>query len=185
MNILKKTSGKWIIISVSVMLLVLVGIGTAASLIHTQTEPLENTLTPGAVACEIQETFENNVKSDVAVKNTGNTTAYIRVAVVTSWQSESSNVEILSRAPQRDVDYEIVFGDPAWVWGEDGYWYYTEPVYPDDITPVFAEKITPLGEAPEGYSLSVEILAGAIQSMPASVVETEWGITVNGTTLAP
>ncbi|MBR5459518.1 MAG: hypothetical protein IKV53_01515 [Clostridia bacterium] len=185
MNIFKKANTKWIVISVAVLLLALVGIGTAFSLISAQTDPIANIFEQGVVSCEIQETFENNVKSDVFVKNTGNTNAYIRVAIVPSWKSESNSFEILSTAPQRDVDYEIVFNESTWAWGEDGYWYYTEPVYPDDVTSVLVEKIIPLGEAPEGYSLSVDILASAVQSMPVKVVESEWGITVKGTTLEP
>ncbi len=185
MNILKKAGVKWIIVSVSVILLVTVGIGTALSYISVRTEPLENALTPGVVACEIQETFEDNVKSDVAVKNTGNTVAYIRVAVVANWQSESNATEILAKKPQQGVDYEIVFGDPKWVLGEDGYWYYTNPVQPEDVTAIFIEKLSPIGDAPEGYSLSVDVFASAIQSMPVKAVETEWGITVKGNTITP
>ena len=35
-----------------------------------------------------------------------------------------------------------------------------------------------VGKAPEGYLLSVEILASAIQSEPSSVVAEQWGVTV-------
>ena len=34
------------------------------------------------------------------------------------------------------------------------------------------------GKGPEGYHLSVEILASAIQSEPSSVVAEQWGVTV-------
>ena len=43
------------------------------------------------------------------------------------------------------------------------------------------------GKAPEGYPLSVEILASAIQSEPSSVVADQWGVTVtdSGITQVP
>ena len=33
---------------------------------------------------------------------------------------------------------------------------------------------------PEGYALNVEILGSAIQSVPTSVVTTNWYVTLNG-----
>ena len=43
------------------------------------------------------------------------------------------------------------------------------------------------GKAPEGYLLSVEILASAIQSESSSVVADQWGVTVtdSGITQVP
>jgi hypothetical protein len=42
--------------------------------------------------------------------------------------------------------------------------------------------VTTTESAPAGYEFNVQILAEAIQCMPAGVVEDAWGVTFNGTT---
>ena len=185
MEILKKAKNKWVIISVCVLILAFVGTEAALSYLSDETPPVENTLVAGSVACEVQETFDGNVKSDVSVANIGNTSAYVRAALLVNWRSESDTVEILATRPRAGVDYDIVFGSTVWVEGSDGYWYYSEPVLPEKSTECFIERIAPIDEAPEGYSLSVEIIASAIQANPTSVVETEWGVSAAGTTITP
>ena len=44
--------------------------GTVAYLV-TSTDPVTNTFTPAHVSTAVDETFENGVKSDVKIKNTG------------------------------------------------------------------------------------------------------------------
>lgn len=179
MNILKISGKKWIVVSVLIMLLAFVGIGTAISYIMTETDPVENLLVPGSVSCEIVETFDGKVKTDVSVKNTGNTQAFIRAAVLVHWQSKTDTTEILARGPVEGVDYEIVYGDSGWTRELDGFWYYTKAVDPEESTSVLVKSVSQISESPEGYSLSVEIIASAIQSNPVSVVENEWGIKID------
>ena len=57
------------------------------------------------VACLVEETFKNNVKSNVQVKNTGDAAAYLRAAVLVTWQDASGNV--LGTAPVAGQDYSI------------------------------------------------------------------------------
>ena len=47
------------------------------------------------------------------------------------------------------------------------------------MTPILIKSCKPNdGRNPEGYALSVEILADAIQSEPAKAVKEAWGMTV-------
>ena len=92
----RRNKKAWLLlIAVAAMLLAVVG-GTVAYLV-TRTSPEVNTFTPSKVACSVVETFKNNVKSNVQVKNTGDTAAYLRAAVLVTWQDASGNV--LGTAP--------------------------------------------------------------------------------------
>ena len=63
---------------------------------------------------------------------------------------------------------------------KDGYYYAKAPVAPKGNTPVLIEKCTEVAaNAPDGYTLSLEILADAIQSTPTRAVEQAWGVTVD------
>ena len=93
--------------------------------------------------------------------------------------------------PEEGSDYEITYSKSVdessnWVLGKDGYWYYTVPVSIDSETTNLIERCVCKVTPPDGYYLSVEIVASSIQSTPVSVVEEQWdsGISeVNGTTL--
>ena len=62
--------------------LICTAVAATVSFIIDTTNPVENVMTPSKVACQVTETFENDVKTNVAVKNTGDTEAYIRAAIV-------------------------------------------------------------------------------------------------------
>ena len=83
----RKLRGAFIAAAVVVVL----AVPTLAFLL-SRTDPVVNSFQPSKVTCEINETFENGVKTDVSVKNTGNTTAYIRASIVVSWVDESGNI---------------------------------------------------------------------------------------------
>jgi hypothetical protein len=180
---------KWIVIAVCLAVLLSVGTGFALSYITRKTPPIANTLEPGRVECVVNESFDGNVKNNVTVKNTGNTSAYIRASVVANWQSKTDAYEIFARAPQEGVDYSITLGDPLWVMGGDGYWYYTYPVpcakdtqvVEDVLTEILISRVELLENAmaPAGYTLSVEIVASAIQAEPITAATENWGLTVD------
>ena len=179
MNIRKNRWTRWLIITAALVLLISVGTGVALSYLMNKTEPIENLLEAGRVECLVKETFNGSVKTDVRVKNTGNTSAYIRAAVISTWQTAGVDSEIYAIHPTEGVDYDVIWGDSSWVKADDGFWYYTLPVSPEDETKMLIYEVRPKGEAPDGYSLSVEIAATAIQAEPASVITDEWGVEVN------
>lgn len=170
-----------IIIAIALLIAFAVG-GTAAYMVSIS-ERHENVFTPAKVSCLVEETFENGVKSDVSVKNTGNVDAFIRAALVATWVSEDG--KILSDAPIEGTDFSVVLGNSSWIKGSDGFYYYTKPVAPNTSTQKLFSAISPVTEAPEGYSLSVQILASAVQSDPEGAAEEIWGVNVSGTDLIP
>ncbi|MBE6641161.1 MAG: hypothetical protein E7619_06205 [Ruminococcaceae bacterium] len=176
MNIKSKINMKIAVISAALVLLLTVGVGVALSYIGYETPPLPNSFTPGVVSCAVNESFSGQVKSDVSVRNTGNVPAYIRACLVITWQSDDA--ELYARAPVEGDNYVITYGDSRWMKGDDGFWYYIDAVMPGADTSMLIASVAPAGEAPEGYSLSVEIIATAIQTEPVSTVEDAWGVTV-------
>lgn len=166
------------------LLLVLgVAVGGTVAFLSTRTDSKENTFTPSEVTCEVTETFENNVKSRVAVQNTGDTTAFIRAAINVTWMSnqDAANQTVSAKVPVKDKDYSITFAkNTNWIKGADGYYYYQLPVDPQGSTGELIKecKLQENASVPDGYHLSVEIVASAIQSAPYSVVQSMWHVTV-------
>lgn len=164
---------------VLLILAVVLAIGGTLAYIIANTASVENKFTPGEVRCEVEETFKNNVKSDVKIKNTGNTAAYIRATYVVTWQKDDGTVN--GKMPVVGTDYTIEFAENSgWKLIGD-YWYYTSPVAASGETGVLIAscKLAEGAAVPTGYHLSVEIIASAIQSEPASVVAEKWHVAVD------
>lgn len=174
---------------VSLLLVLGVAVGGTVAFLSTRTESKVNTFTPSEVTCAVTETFENNVKRRVAVQNTGDTTAFIRAAINVTWMKDAeagteydaANQTVSAKIPVKDTDYSITFAkNTNWIKGADGYYYYQLPVDPQGSTGELIEecKLQDGASAPDGYHLSVEIVASAIQSAPDSVVQSMWHVTV-------
>lgn len=157
--------------------------GITLAYVVTQTDVLKNIFAPSRVSCEVlEDSFDGAVKTNVRIKNTGDTTAYIRSAVIVTWMSEDGN-SVTAAKPVRGTDYSITFNDGEgsdWVEGSDGFWYYTLPVDANAETEKLIVSCTGLTTPPVGYYLSVEITASAIQSSPDSVVINNWSTGVTG-----
>ena len=200
---MKKHITKKTIAIISLALLILITVGTTLALVFTETKPVENTFKPSKVSCAVVENGEESavesdtvntgtVKEKVMIKNTGDTDAFIRVAVVVNWMSEGGKVwaqkPTLAQKPDAtDGQYFIEFNTEDWKRSStDDYWYYSKPVAPDAMTPILIntaylmDGVTgPKGTDGTQYYLSIEIVASAIQSTPEKVVKDEWGVTVN------
>ncbi len=131
--------------------------GSTLAYIVDKTQDAKNTFTPSRVACEVVD--ENN--HTYTVQNTGDTAAYIRVSVVVNWKSDDGG--FYAQAPNFEVT-----PDADWVIGKDGYFYYIKPVAVGDQT---AGKLTLTvqGAAPADHTLSVVIVASAIQATAEAV----------------
>ena len=117
------------------------------------------------------------------IKNTGNTAAYIRATYVVTWRDGNRNVAV---SVPDGYSYTLTenLGN-YWNKGADGYFYYSLPVSPGSSTeerPLDCAVTYP--ENPE-YTLSVEVLAEAIQSEPAEAVQQAWGATIVDGKLTP
>ncbi len=185
-----KTHLRWnrsFVLVVSVLVLLLGIVGASLAYLTMKTEPVKNEFTYGKVSCEVLEDFDGTVKNNVRIKNTGNIPAYIRARVVVTWKNEDGYIygtkPVAPAENLEKADYSFAFNQNLInVWTADGSWYiyFPEPVEPGAETDrmLYDCKKTETANVPEGYDLSVEILADAIQSEPAKAVEEAWGVTV-------
>ena len=163
---------------VSLVLIAAIAVGSTVAFIATSTEPITNIFNPANVTIDIDEKFEDGVKTDVKVANTGNTDAFIRAKIVVTWKDADGNVS--ATKPVEGTDYTMTLNETDWFRGSDGFYYCKTSVAPKGSTPALitackkADGVTP----PDGYDLSVEIIASGIQSTPDSAVKEAWGMTV-------
>ena len=189
------TKKRLTVLLVSLSLILVVGVGVTLAYVFASTGNVVNTFTPSKVTCAVVENnsaTENtgnpvNVesKSNVMIKNTGDTEAYIRVAVIFTLKNATTG-NVLAISPDKlNTCYSIDWSDnfdgqnnaeQTWVKLEsDGFYYYKKPVQPGYLTDSLISSCTPISaNIPEGYVLSVEIVASAIQSTPANVVGDNW-----------
>ncbi len=161
------------IVSVVTAIALLISNATVAY-IYTSTEPVNNYFDIAQIKCEVNEEFSNNVKKNVTVSNTSETEEYVRVKIVINWMSEDKT-KVFAHSPVLNTDYSITFGNSAlWKLGVDGYWYYLAPLGDGKATEVLINECNLLNEAPNGFELSVEILASCIQAMPDDAVLEAW-----------
>lgn len=173
-----KNRKPWTIAVLAVLLTVAVmaSVNVTYAYLFTNTNSAENVFVPAVVDCEVNEDFVNNVKSDVCVKNIGTAEAYVRMALVVTWQDANGNC--LAVAPVLGQDYTAVFNETDWFF-HNGFWYCKAPVAVGFDSQILVEEFKPTGlNQPEGYQLSLQFLASAIQSQPAQSVEAAWGVRV-------
>lgn len=161
------------ILLAAVIVLLAGAVGGTWAFLVAQSESVQNNFTYAHVRCTIDEKFENGVKSNVKIQNTGDIPAYIRARIVVTWKDAKGKV---SAVPVKNTDYTIAFNETDWTQQGD-YWYCKTAVDAGGETPVLITKCEKKGNAPKDYDLSVEILADAIQSEPASAVTEAWGNT--------
>lgn len=193
------TKKRLTILLVSLSLILVMGVGVTLAYVFASTGEVVNTFTPSKVACAVIENgldTENtgnpvNVesKSNVMIKNTGDTDAYIRVAVIVNWKN--ANGDVWAIAPKIG-EYEIIYNTSNSKWAKndaDGYWYYTAPVSPNEgynLTEVLitsAKQLRvpgPVGTDGSQYYLSIEIVASAIQSNLGTDAQSAWAEAAKG-----
>ena len=116
------------------------------------------TLLSTEVVVEIEDTVENHVKKDVVITNMGNTPAYMRVQIVGNWYGKAGTEEGIAMGYKSQSDSDMEYVEPwndvlntsddyvpygtfsglpgnHWIKGTDGYFYYTEIVYPGESIP--------------------------------------------------
>ena len=165
------------VLIMAVLLLLGAAVGSTVAFLIDKTDPATNTFTYAKVSCEVTESFTNNKKDNVQVKNAGTTDAYIRATYVVNWVDAQGNIAASDPA---GYSYTLTESTDSWTKGTDGFFYYTSPVAPGASTA--GSLPTCEVTCPENpvYTLSVEILAQAIQSAPEKAVQEAWvGVTVN------
>lgn len=176
------------------VVLALVCGGTVAYL--TDSDRVANEFSPGELTTTVVENLEGSTKKDVQIQNTGKVDAWIRAEVAITWQDEAGNVygtaPVEKNTQNPSGDYEIIWSvadEPAaskWVKGNDGFYYWTSPVAPTGLTDMLITSCTyDKTKAPEGYSLTVEVIGSGVQITPDAAFN-DWtggksGLKVGGT----
>lgn len=188
---LKFNTKKTLIIAlVSLFLILALSGGVTVAFILDSTGSLENSFEPSNVSCAVVENGNDPVsadrveigleKSEVSIKNTGDTKAFIRAKIIVNWKKADGTV--YARQPEPETDYSITFPSGTdWAKGSHDFYYHKSAVEAGETTDTLIKSCAPVeGRAPEGYYLSVEIIASAIQAEPEEVAEDEWGVAVSG-----
>lgn len=165
------------VLIMAVLLLLGAAVGSTVAFLIDKTAPVENSFEYAKVSCEVTENFTNNKKDNVQVKNTGTTDAYIRATYVVSWVDVQGNIAAFDPEGYSYTLNETNEG--KWVKGSDGYFYYTSPVAPGNSTQGSLLTCTVTYPSNPKYTLSVEILAEAIQSAPDNAVQEAWGVSIS------
>lgn len=138
--------------------------------------------TGGYVEAEISEEVTTTVKSNVKLQNTGLIKSYLRAAIVSWWESPDgqyvSGVDITNN---ESGTFSLGSSwNEYWSKGQDGFYYYKEPVAPGYYTavPLF-ENYTLTGAGPvAGATLKIHIAA---QAIAVEIAGTAWpGAPVSG-----
>lgn len=156
---------------IALVLIICVAVGGTIAYIVTQTDKVENKFTPADVKIQINEVFENNIKSSITVENVNdakNVPCYIRVKLVSNTQDDQGNITgsaVINTFKLND----------KWFDGGDGCYYYKDVVNVGTSTAnllAAGEKITLTNDQ------VVEVLAEGIQATPKDAVIAAWGAAV-------
>lgn len=164
------------VLIMAVLLLLGAAVGSTVAFLIDKTEPVKNDFEYAKVSCEVTESFTNNKKDNVQVKNTGTIDAYIRATYVVNWLDRDGNI---AASDPEGCSYSLTENpDSKWI-EKDGYFYYTSPVAPGASTEGSLLTCTVTSPVNPEYTLSVEILAEAIQSTPDKAVQEAWGVSIS------
>lgn len=155
------------VLLIAVILLITTAVGSTAAFLVTKTGPVVEDFAYAQVSCQVTDAL--------AVQNTGTAQAYIRASYAVNWLDVNGN--IVAAVPE-GYSCDPVENQDDWTEGGDGYFYYSYPVDPGSETPSLLTCSVLRPEEPE-YTLSVEVVAEAIQSDPAEAAAEAWDVTVS------
>lgn len=160
---------------VALVLLLTLAVGGSLAWLVSK-DDVTNTMVPGQVPIQINETVSNNVKSDVTVTNNGNIQAFIRVAIIANAVDEQGNVTTVGNKPSFTVSS---------AWKEiNGYYYYNGIVEPNGTTaPLFTTDVSFANGEINILAESIQVLGGVTSDGSASV--DAWGVVYNSGSWAP
>ncbi len=161
------------ILTLSVMVLLLVGVGATLAFLLSSTDALTNRFLPSQAGCRVmEERFDGVSKQNVTVQNTGNVDAYMRVSVVCNFLDEDGNV--VGVIPHLGLDYTLACNTADWFLC-GGFYYCKRSVAPGENAPVLFTQCDVLEtDAAKAYRLNMDFAAQCIQANPAKAVESAW-----------
>ena len=159
---------------IALLLFSALAVGGTVAWLTANATPVENTFTPSNVACEVNERFDGEKKSNVNVTNIGDTEAYIRVKLVTYRVNDGQHIGGTATIPTFTLG-------TGWV-EHDGYYYYTSPVEPGKkpaANLINSIELTGSYDDADGGKQVIEVMAEAIQSQPPAAVGSSWGVSIS------
>lgn len=175
MNLRKKLTNQKTVWILSLLLLITITGGVVLAYLHMKTGPVVNTFLPVKPGIDITEEFEDNVKKNVSVKNTGEVEVYARIKLVTYRVNEAGErIGGLATLPDFTPNEN-------WVYHE-GFYYYTKPLAPGAVPDQpLLDSITLEAnyEDADGGRQVLEVMAECIQSQPEKAVGEAWGVTIS------
>lgn len=173
MKLADKNLRKILVTALSLALL-LIGTSLTMAYLNDRTDTARNNLQFAHVSCQVEETFSNGTKSNVSIKNTSDTDAYIRVILAAVWLNADGDITAPAVATP-------VFTATDW-FVQDGIYYYKLPLAPDESTTNLIDSFTMPTQT--GLTYELHIIASAIQATPEAVSDA-WGVSVSDGLLAP
>ena len=154
--------------------------GSTLAYLSVRTDTIINQFEPGKVNGNIEETFENNIKSSIKVKNTGNIDCYVRILLIPYWVSQYG-----SRVGEDAWDLMVKFNETDWFAREEGgmiYYYHRSPIAPEELTgELLAGGFTiPLNASDDGTLYqALDVFAECFQAVLPDAVVLYWGVEVD------
>ncbi|MDY5564659.1 MAG: hypothetical protein SPF74_05515 [Candidatus Limivicinus sp.] len=169
-------SKKPLTLFVALVLLLTLAVGGSLAWLVSD-DKVQNTMVPGEVPIQINETVSGTTKTSVTVTNNGNIQAFIRVAIIANAVDENGDVTV-DTAPTYTVD------SSKWTPIGDYYYYkgIVEPKGTDGNTtaPLFTGDVNFAGGEINILAESIQVLGGRQYDGSASV--DAWGVVYNTTT---
>lgn len=179
----KKHTGKSLTLLISLLLILGITVAGTLAYLFTTSGLLSNSFKKVAVSCAVDETFLNDAKEKIAVDNNGQIDAYIRVAIVPTWEDDNQHAVNLN-ASTGDF-YGIQDGNINNGWQKIGdYYYCTTKIAPGKSTPPLFKNPVYVNKDSKGYlagyHMNLQVLCEAIQDVPDNAVADAWNdVSVN------
>ena len=117
----------------------------------------------------VTDEVSGNVKNNVVITNTGNTSGYIRAAVTAYWQKEINGEDVIVKNCDYTNEGTLTGPGTDWIKGDDGYYYYKYGVKGGKATKqALFTSYTAAATAPvKGAKLQMSILAQIVADRAA------------------
>lgn len=171
-RIFNGSGGRKAALILSLCLIFALAVGTTLALLKANTDPVTNTFTAATSGTDIVEELDGNQKKSIEIKNIGTATSYVRAKLVMNWVDEDNNIVSGGTLPTVTINASDWFE-------QDGIYYYTKPVAPQDSTTNLLNDPIKQENAPVGCHLEVTVLAESIQAAPSEAVTDSWHVGVD------
>lgn len=167
----KKRKNLILIALITIFVISVIGTMVYARYIKKSNETVNNFSPAYSILPTINEKFEENNKLlkenvTISVEKT-DYPVYVRAAIIFTWKEKGKeDGPLYFKKPEEKVDYTLICNNTDWVYNsKDGYYYYKHPVASGGTTSNLIESCSTNVTPPEGFTLSVDIIAQTVQAV--------------------